>query len=104
MTKKQCKILWEIYSFLNKIGGCPDMTAINPIALMKYKQAHNMVAQCIYLLITEEDNEKLDLLVKQLDILSRWNFGDRNGNISSEEMICNKKLEEILSGWNPYMI
>lgn len=83
------------------MGGFPDMTAVSPIALAKYKEAHMWVSKIIALIISGEDNKRLQQLIVKLDVLSRWNFGDSYGRISEDEKKSNEKLKQLAGGWTP---
>jgi len=101
MKAKELKNLWDLYCITNKIGGTVDYTAINPIAMMKYKQAFTKVSKVIYLTLTEEDDELCMRYIRELDALSRWNFGDKYGNLSEEEKRVNERIKQEMKGWTP---
>ena len=101
MKAKERNRLWDLYSITNKMGGRADYTAISPIAMMKYKEALGKVSKVISLIITEEDEEQCQRYINELDALSRWNFGDRNGRISEEEKQVNERIKQIMGGWTP---
>jgi hypothetical protein len=102
MTKEERNKLWDLYSITNKMGGACDYTAINPIALIKYKAALTKVSIVISLIINRSDEEKCQRYIDELDALSRWNFGDRNGNISEEEKRVNERIKQKMGGWTPF--
>lgn len=83
------------------MGGRADYTAVNPIALMKYKEALGKVSAVISLIITGEDDEKCKLYINELDALSRWNFGNRYGRMSEEEKQVNERIKQAMGGWTP---
>jgi hypothetical protein len=101
MKAKERNRLWDLCSITNKMGGRADYTAISPIAMMKYKEALGKVSKVISLIITEEDEEQCQRYINELDALSRWNFGDRNGRISEEEKQVNERIKQIMGGWTP---
>ncbi len=101
MKRKEREILWKLYSIVNKLGGKADYTAVSQKALIAYKQAHAKVSIVISLIITGEDDELCQQYINELDALSRWNFGDKYGNISKEEFECNKRIKEVMRGWTP---
>ena len=83
------------------MGGRADYTAVCPIAMMKYKEALGKVSIVLSLIITGEDEERLQRYINELDALSRWNFGDRNGCISEEEERINEQIKQVMGGWTP---
>lgn len=101
MKAKERKKLWDLYAITNKMGGRCDYTAISPIVMMKYKEALSKVSFAISLIITGEDEETCQRYIDELDALSRWNFGDRYGNISEEEKLVNEKIKLKMNGWTP---
>ena len=102
MKEKEREQLWTLYDIVNKMGGLADYTAVSPIALMKYKGAHGKVSKVISLIITGEDDARCQQLMNELDALSRWNFGDRYGNLSTEEKNVNEKIKQTMKGWTPF--
>lgn len=101
IRKIQQEQLWDLYSILNKMGGRADLTSISTVALAKYKQALGKASRVISLIITQEDNRLCRRLTDELDALSRWNFGDRNGNITKEELLVNENIKQAMGGWSP---
>lgn len=101
MKAKERNKLWDLYTITNKMGGMGDYTAVSPIAMMKYKEALGKVSIVISLIITGEDDERCQRYINELDALSRWNFGDRNGRISEEEKQINERIKQTMGGWTP---
>ena len=101
MKAKERNKLWDLYAITNKMGGRADYTAISPIAMMKYKEALGKVSKVISFIITGEDEEQCQRYINELDALSRWNFGDRNGRISKEEKQVNERIKQAMGGWTP---
>ena len=101
MTIKERDRLWALYTITNKMGGRSDYTAISPVAMRKYKEALGKVSTVISLIITGEDDERCQRYINELDALSRWNFGDRNGRISEEEKQVNARIKQAMGGWTP---
>lgn len=83
------------------MGGRADYTAISPVAMMKYKEALGKVSTVISLIITGEDDERCQRYINELNALSSWNFGDRNGHISEEEKQLNARIKQKMGGWTP---
>ena len=102
MKAEEREKLWSLYDIVNKMGGSADYTAVSPIALMKYKGAHGKVSRVISLIITGEDDARCKQLMNELDALSRWNFGDRYGNLSADEQKVNEKIKQVMNGWTPF--
>lgn len=101
MKTKERDRLWDLYTITNKMGGRCDYTAVSPITLVKYKEALGKVSTVISLIITGEDDERCQRYINELDALSRWNFGDRHGNISEEERQINERIKQAMGGWTP---
>lgn len=101
MRAKERNWLWDLYTITNKMGGRADYTAINPVTLMKYKEALGKVSRIICLIITGENDEQCQRYINELDALSRWNFGDKFGRISEEEKQINARIKQAMGGWSP---
>ena len=101
MKVKDKKRLWRLHDALNRMGGTPDMTAVSQVALVKYKEAHGKASRVISLILTGEDDDLCDRLLSELEALASWNFGDRHGRISDEEVRVNRRITEALGGWTP---
>lgn len=82
----------------NQLGsGVYDMTAVSREALEKYRKAHSRAARAIYYTLFDEDKKAAEQEIRYLEILKKWNFPDRNGNLSDEEKEINEKLQEELN-------
>lgn len=87
ISKYQRKVLAEVISISNDLGGQLDYTATNPMKLIDRQQAHSIVSNVLYCLMcdnTENPQRDIDLesleedLKKLVEIRDR-NYGDRNG-------------------------
>lgn len=103
MNFKQRKKLWKLYSITNKLGGTADYTAISLRTLMAYKKAHEKVSKVIALIVSNEDEDLCQRYINELEALSRWNFGDKNGKISKEEQDINERITKEMKGWTPFL-
>ena len=101
MNTKEKEQLWRLFDITNKMGGRNDYTAVSPIKLMRYSEAYGKVSKIIAHIINNDNEEECEKLLYEMDALSRWNFKDRNGRISDEEVRCNQFLKKRMNGWTP---
>ena len=94
MKKWQREIIERLYSVQNKIGAVGDLTAINIKTLVAYKQANLQASMVLAAAFFEENKEKADMLLKEIELLSCWNFPDKNGRLSAYEKKLNEELEK----------
>lgn len=101
MNAKEREQLWRLFDITNKMGGRSDYTAVSRIKLMRYSEAYGKVSKIIALIINNDDEKECKKLLNEMDALSRWNFTDRNGGISDEEVRYNRVLKKRMNGWTP---
>lgn len=85
MKKWQHEIIERLYSVQNKIGALGDLTAVSVKNLLACKQANQQASLILAATFFEEDKEKAETFLKEIELLSRWNFPDKNGRLSDED-------------------
>ena len=95
MKKWQKEIVDNLYTLTNRIGSLGDLTAVNIKKLIACTKANQHVSTILLATFFEEDKEKAERLVNELELLSRWNFPDKNGCLSDEEKQLNTKTEQL---------
>jgi len=94
MKKWQSIVLEELYSLLNKIGNIGDLTAVNMKRMIACTQANQRASMVLSATFFENDPDKASKYLRELRLLSRWNFPDRYGNLTDEEKQINERLRQ----------
>lgn len=95
MKKWQRELTEHLYDITNKIGSVGDLTAISTKKLVAYTRANQQVSMIIDAMFFEENENKAKKLTEELELLARWNFPDKHGDLSDDEILLNDQLEYI---------
>lgn len=82
-------LLTRLMTVCNKLGGKVDRTAVSGQMLYEYQQAHMLVCNVLYGVLTqhpdneyaEEDMDKALKCLDQMEYLADKEYPDRNGNL-----------------------
>lgn len=94
MKKWQREIIERLYSVQTRIGVVCDLTAISIKNLLACKQANQRASLILSATFFEEDKDLAEMYLKEMELLARWNFPDKNGRLSDEEKKLNDNLEK----------
>lgn len=94
MKKWQREVIDRLFSVQNKIGALCDLTAVNIKNLVACKQANQQASMILSATFFEENKEKAETYLKEIELLACWNFPDKSGRLSDEEKKLNEKLEK----------
>jgi len=95
MKKWQKEAIGSLYEFTNDVGSVSDLTAIGTKRLTACAKANQQVSLIIAAAFFEQNKEKTEHLLQELELLTHWNFPDKNGGMSDEEKQLNDRYEKI---------
>lgn len=95
MKKWQKEVIGSLYEFTNDVGSVSDLTAIGTKRLTACAKANQQVSLIIAAAFFEQNKDKTEQLLRELELLTHWNFPDKNGRMSDEEKQLNDRYEKI---------